>query len=242
MKLAKITKTRLVDKVVETLYQKISDGELQAGEKLPSETSLSESLGVGRPTVREAIGQLIGLGLLYREKYGIRVADIPDQTVKAKLAPMLLGNWEIGELFEARMIIECEIGVLACIRASTQDLERLKELNELMLELEGNEQGYWEKDAQFHQLLATIAGNNILKTVQNSISDLFRRYEASVNKLDSIIKQTYMWHKNLIEACRRKDVDAVRKTIQLSLSESAIALSKLHNHPFGESENENSNS
>jgi GntR family transcriptional repressor for pyruvate dehydrogenase complex len=234
VKLPKISKTRLVDKVVETLYQQISDGQILPGEKLPGELQLSESLGVGRPTVREAIGQLIGLGLLYRGKYGIHVADIPTQAVRSKLAPMLLENWEIRELYEARMIIEGEIAVLACIRATPKDIERLVELNELMHQQYDNEQHYWEIDQQFHQLLATIAGNQILRTVQNSITDLFRRYERSVNRLDHIRRQTYAWHNNLIDSCRKKDIEAVRKHIHQSLTESSNALASLRQHTFGE--------
>lgn len=239
MKLPKISKTRLVDKVVETLYQQISDGKILPGEKLPGELLLSESLGVGRPTVREAIGQLIGLGLLYRGKYGIYVSDIPTQAVRSKLAPMLLENWEIRELYEARMIIESEIGVLACIRASAKDIEKLVELNELMRQQYDNEQPYWEIDQKFHQFIASIADNDILRTVQNSITDLFRRYERSVNRLDYIRKKTYSWHSNLIEAFRKKDIDAVRKTIHLSLTESSNALATLRQHTFGEATDEN---
>jgi len=242
VKLPKISKTRLVDKVVEALYQQISERKILPGEKLPGEVQLSESLGVGRPTVREAIGQLIGLGLLHRGKYGVFVADIPTQAVRSKLAPMLLENWEIRELYEARMIIEGEIAVLACSRATSKDIEKLIELNELMHTQYDNEQHYWEIDQQFHQLLATISDNQILRTVQNSITDLFRRYERSVNKLDHIRKQTYHWHNNLIEACRKRDFDAVRKTVHQSLTESLNALANLRQHAFGELHDENSHS
>jgi GntR family transcriptional repressor for pyruvate dehydrogenase complex len=227
VKFSKISKTRLVDKVVEDLYFKISDGTLLPGDKLPGEIALSESLGVGRPTIREAIGQLIGLGLLHRGRYGVFVAQAPSPTVKAKLAPMLLENWEIRKLYEARMVVEGEIAVLACLRATPRHLEKLRELNQLMLEQSDDANHYWELDDQFHQLVAQMSDNTILLTMHQSIRDLFRKYEMSVNTLESIRKQTYVWHTSLIEAFTRKDTEAVRRVVHQSLSASEDALTAL---------------
>ena len=229
MKFLKISKTRLVDKVVEDLYNKISDGELIPGDKLPSEMALSESLGVGRPTIREALGQLIGLGLLSRGRYGIFVAQTSGSTVKATLAPMLLETWEIRQLYEARMVIETEIAVLACLRIMPQQLKKLQDLNRQMLEKSDDEDGYWSLDDQFHELVAEISDNTILVTMHQSITDLFRKYEVSINKLEYIRKQTYFWHSSLIEAFSKKDTSAVRNIINHSLSESQDALTVLRN-------------
>ena len=50
-----INNIRLVDQVVERLKEYIQNEDIQEGEKMPSEQSLSETLGVGRGTVREAL-------------------------------------------------------------------------------------------------------------------------------------------------------------------------------------------
>lgn len=242
MDLPKISKTRLVDRVVETLYYKICEGELVPGQKLPGEIALSQSLGVGKPTVREAIGQLIGLGLVYRGKYGVFVSDIPTQTVKSKLTPMLLENWEIRELYEARIIIEGEVAVLACMRATNKNIDQLCQLNERMKNQAYSETDYWELDEEFHRMVALVSGNEILQTMHTLISDLFRKYEVSVNKLDYIREQTHIWHAMLIEAFKKKDIDAVRKIIRTSLTESENALTTLRRRSFGGNNHENSNS
>jgi DNA-binding FadR family transcriptional regulator len=233
VKFSKITKTRLVDKVVEDLYAKISTGELLPGEKLPGEVALSESLGVGRPTVREALGQLIGLGLLNRGRYGIHVAQAPSPTIKAKLAPMLLENWEIRKLYEARMVVEGEIAVLACLRSTPKHLEHLHDLNRQMLEQSNDENSYWKLDDQFHRLVAEMADNTILLTMHQSIRDLFRKYEVSVNKLEAIRAQTYEWHTALVEAFARKDTDTVRKIVHRSLTKSEDALTAMQRYKAG---------
>lgn len=213
--------------VVEDLYNKISEGEFLPGEKLPGEVALSESLGVGRPTIREAIGQLIGLGLVDRGHYGLFVANTSSSMVKSKLAPLLLDTWEIRELYEARVVIETEIAVLACLRAKPQQLKKLQDINEMMLEKSDDEDSYWNLDDQFHELVAEISDNKILITMHQSIRGLFKKYEVSINKLEYIRKQTYSWHTSLIEAFSRKDTNAVRKILHQSLFESQDALTVL---------------
>ena len=57
-------------------------GHLKPGGKL-TQTQLATDLGVSRPTLREALNQLAGEGLIVQEPYrGLRVADITVQQVR----------------------------------------------------------------------------------------------------------------------------------------------------------------
>src|SRR5262245_16098065 len=59
----------------------ILSGKLQPGERL-KEVQLSQDLGVSRPTLREAIYQLIHEGLLVQEAYkGVTVVAIDAETI-----------------------------------------------------------------------------------------------------------------------------------------------------------------
>jgi DNA-binding GntR family transcriptional regulator len=60
--------------VVEALRRAVLAGELAAGQRI-KESHMADLLGVSRPTIREAMGQLIHEGLLVQEPYkGFRVA------------------------------------------------------------------------------------------------------------------------------------------------------------------------
>jgi len=50
------------------ILEKIERGEFGAGELIPSERDLSDTLGISRMTVRQALNQLVNEGVLYREK------------------------------------------------------------------------------------------------------------------------------------------------------------------------------
>ena len=100
MNLPKVTKSRLSDKVAEILYDQIRSGKLKAGDKLPSELELSEQLGVSRPSVREALNRLMGLGLIVRGTYTCSVANLPILP-SDPLCTHVLNDWETRDLFEA---------------------------------------------------------------------------------------------------------------------------------------------
>ena len=54
--------------VMETLRARIEGGAYQVGDRLPAETELAASLGVSRPTLRQALAQLESEGLVSRVK------------------------------------------------------------------------------------------------------------------------------------------------------------------------------
>lgn len=69
------------DAVLAELRNAILAGRLQPGDRI-REVQMSKELGVSRPTLREAIYQLIHEGLLVREEYkGITVAGIDPATI-----------------------------------------------------------------------------------------------------------------------------------------------------------------
>jgi DNA-binding FadR family transcriptional regulator len=51
-------------RVADQLLRDIRAGRYEAGERLPSERQMSETLGVSRPVIREALGMLSSLGLV----------------------------------------------------------------------------------------------------------------------------------------------------------------------------------
>lgn len=83
--------------VIEEIREKINNGELQSGERLPSETSLAKELGVSRNTLREALRILEEENIIIR-KHGIGTF------VNRK--PVFQGG--IEELFSITELIERE--------------------------------------------------------------------------------------------------------------------------------------
>ena len=220
MELPKISIVRLADKVVKIIYDRILSGELKAGDKLPGELELSAQMGIARTTVREALSQLIGLGLITRSKNGMYISQEPVSLVQSRLSSLLLKNWEISKLYEARMIIECEIAVLAAARVTEKNIDTLKDINLQMISKNSNRSDYWENDMHFHDFLAKMGDNDILDSMRKILSEMFKKYETEVLEMKTIRKSTYKWHSELINAIQEQDVDRIRMIIRISLEAS----------------------
>lgn len=69
------------------LSRDIREGRLKEGDRLPSEPSLAETYGIGRPTVRQAVDSLVRRGLLIRRRgSGTYVAAAPQRVDLFSLA------------------------------------------------------------------------------------------------------------------------------------------------------------
>lgn len=58
----------LYSQIEEHILKQIQTGELKEGDAIPTEVELSEQFGVSRPTVRQALNQLVNKGYLERTK------------------------------------------------------------------------------------------------------------------------------------------------------------------------------
>ncbi len=91
--------------IADTLLGQIESGELPPGHRLPSERELSQTLGVSRMTVRQALQVLDSRGLLYRRAgQGTYVAGPKIERQAGKLVPFTFSMRRRGYLTEARLI------------------------------------------------------------------------------------------------------------------------------------------
>lgn len=74
----------LYHQAAEALEEAIKDGRLPSGSKLGNELRLAQQLGISRPTMRAAIGQLVDKGLVFRRRgVGTIIASSPINRVVA---------------------------------------------------------------------------------------------------------------------------------------------------------------
>ncbi|MDX9809816.1 MAG: FadR/GntR family transcriptional regulator [Sphaerochaetaceae bacterium] len=217
----------MVDKVAEALYEEIAQGNFKPGEKLPTETEMSEKLGVARPTVREAVSRLIGLGLVERGDYGVFVAASSKTHVHSALVPVLLNEWEIRELYEARILVESDLVGLACQKATDEGILELNRINEKMLNQNMSAADYFKYDMEFHSYISEMSGNSVMLSMGKIINDMFKRYESHVMELHAIQATTYHDHKELIDAISKGDAQTAREIVLRTLTSSENAIYQL---------------
>lgn len=122
MRMTLITREPLSEQAARLLFERIQNGEWAVGQKLPGETTLAPQLGVGRSTVREAIRQLVGRGILVsRQGAGVFVHAL----TPADDWDSLVTRATIASILEARSAIECEAAALAAERRTDDDLRAI---------------------------------------------------------------------------------------------------------------------
>lgn len=119
----------LAEQIVRQLAGLVKRGELRPGDRLPAERLLAERLGVGRPTLREALRALQLLGIVdIRHGGGVFVSELQPDTLLGPLHSFLaVDRHDIATVLEARRVIE---GALLAFVARMIDEPALEQLDQ----------------------------------------------------------------------------------------------------------------
>lgn len=167
---------------MEQIAERIRLGELNAGDRLPSERELAAAMRISRATLREAIRVLDDAGILTvrpGSSGGIFVASgyVPLELLKSK-SDLRLG--EVAGVLEARRLLEPRVAQLAAVNAREEDfadMVRTIDAQQSLLDMGDvleNEDRFLQLDTQFHLRIAKSTGNS---TVVSLMRTLLRRLE-----------------------------------------------------------------
>jgi DNA-binding FadR family transcriptional regulator len=165
-----LRRSPLVGQAAERLRAQIAAGRWPIGSKLPGEIALGKELGIGRSTVREAVRDLAGAGLVEsRQGSGIWViATEPaiDWTTRLRRA-------SAAEVYEVRNLIEVRAAMLAAERRTEQDLVALEAGLAARAAALGDDEAYIDADIAFHARIVAAAHNDVL-------TDLFAAFQVTM--------------------------------------------------------------
>ena len=109
MALQPVTRRSVPDAVFDQVLSEVVDGELEAGEALPSERRLAEVLGVSRPAVREALQRMTQTRLLEVRQGGATTVRDFRRFAGLDLLPRLLVRKGVLDAAIARSILEARL-------------------------------------------------------------------------------------------------------------------------------------
>lgn len=163
------------EQVAAQLRELILEGRLRPGDRLPSETRLTEMFGVSRGTVREALRALASRDLVVTTRGttgGTFVARTESGRVsdylEASIGLMSADGLTVAEIIEARELLEIPAAGLAATRRTEEHVARLHEVLASEERLQGRH-GTFTEHRQFHALVLEAAGNRLLAMVAQPI-------------------------------------------------------------------------
>ena len=197
-----------VAEAIRTVKDMILDGRLQPGQRLPPERSLSEALGVSRPTVREAIRSLQAMHILEsRHGAGTFVASLSVEELLRPLQFVLsLAEGGLEHLFEVRLLLEPGAAALAAERASEEEVAGLRDCAE-----RGRTQAAEDADAmlrldiELHERIVRAAANPLLEHLLAATSALGAESRSYTVRLPSVLPRTIDEHHAIVEAIASGD-------------------------------------
>ena len=185
----------LWQRVYTHLREEILSGTLEPGTEL-QEVALSESLGVSRGPIREAIGRLAAEGL-------VTVRPRRGAVVRA------LSTEEFLEAYQVREALEVMAVRLAVPQLTEDDVETLEAyVDEMTACAERRDtQGFFEANSGFHRAFFDIAGNRMLRDLYHGLCSQIDRYRVRSLELRGNIERSIAEHKAILRAARAGDVE-----------------------------------
>ncbi|MES2480476.1 MAG: FadR/GntR family transcriptional regulator [Pseudomonadota bacterium] len=217
----------LTTDLVQSLGDRIRDGRLPAGEKLPREADLMEEFGVSRTVVREAISRLQAAGMVEtRHGIGTFAVGLGDAST-FRIAPDQLGTLhDVIAVLELRIAVETEAAVLAAARRSDVNLRAMRTaLDAFAAAVEAGRDAVGP-DFQFHLEIARATQNGHFEQLMGTLGGMMipraRLEEAAepTPEQREYLRRVNAEHESIFDAIARQDADAARAAMRTHLSNS----------------------
>lgn len=222
----KIVRRKLSDQVLERLREMIVSGELAPGALMPSERTLMQRFGVGRPAVREAMQSMHTLGLItisHGER--ARVSELSAELIFRQMdmgARMLLSASpdNLEHLKEARRLFEVGMVRVATTRVQPSDIEDLKRLIADQKKELGNAAGFIKADMAFHRKISSLSSNPIFAAISDAMLNWLFNYHTDLLHWSGQESVTLGEHEKIVECIASGDANAAANAMRSHLDRS----------------------
>jgi GntR family transcriptional repressor for pyruvate dehydrogenase complex len=213
--------TRTFEEVVNQVREMLSAGNLNPGERLPSEREFARQLKVSRSALREGLRTLEIAGIVELRKGrsgGAFITRGNPQVVSDSMADLLrLGDISWHHLTEARIWIEEVIVRMACARATREDIEALEEniRQAMMLFEKGQLMAKTDVLIDFHNVLAKATHNPVLVMITRMLTDTLRYFTRRLGS--ETTRAVFRSRRRFMNAFAKGDVEAAVAEMERNL-------------------------
>lgn len=212
--------TRVPWSATEAIQELILAKGLRPGDPMPTELELSERLGAGRSTIREAMRTLASLDIVeVRHGHGTYVG-------KLSLAPLVNGLifrarldasedfQTLRDVLQTRIALDLAVAEELVARCEGTDTPTLDTLVETMTAKAYAGESFAEEDRRFHLILMDYVDNRLFGELVESFWKIQTKVQPHLGVAtgDEIIL-TAKAHGAMLEAARRGDVEAYRQAV-----------------------------
>jgi GntR family transcriptional repressor for pyruvate dehydrogenase complex len=212
-----VSRSTLSEQVAKRLAARITAGDWQPGEKLPSEAELCKALNIGRSSLREALTSLAFIGLIrVRAGGGSYVAEQPSVYFTGQwLNSGLLSNENtLVEFVEARLILATELAGLCAERTTPEELAEMELLVERMKAAIHSTEEFCKLNLTFHLTMGRAAKNQVLNNILTSACEQTRELITKSLLLEDDLKIALRGLIKILETFRNRNPVKAREAMR----------------------------
>ena len=213
-------KAKLSEQTSDRLYEMIVDEHrYMPGSKLPNENELSETLGVSRTTLREAISFLAAQGVLeIRRGKGTFVAEsLPAEGLDLTALAGVRSRVRAKDLFEMRLIFEPATVALACQRASDEEMRQIRRKAERVVETAAAGGDWPLADQEFHWAIIRASHNEYMRRlypiINSAVNEILQISQNRQQMQDIALRDNRM----ILEFLLRRDEAGARYAMSIHM-------------------------
>jgi DNA-binding FadR family transcriptional regulator len=217
-----IRPVRLYQQIAQQIKERIISGELEEGDRLPTERELSDQFNVSRTAVREAVQALVQEGLVeVRPGRGTFVVDSTSEAVKQSLGLMMnIGRADrSADVVEVRELLEPGIAALAATRATQEHIDVLRQAVARMDAAFDDIDAFILADDEFHLTLAAATENPLIPTLIDPIVELLHEQRKRISLVEGGPEQGQYHHKQILDAVANGEPEAAREAMRAHLGQ-----------------------
>lgn len=217
----KVRQVRAFESIIQQVEKAILQGNLAAGDRLPSERELQGLLDVSRNTLRESLRVLEQKGLIEIRKGnrgGIFVKELNADAMTESLALFVQSQRiSMEQISEFRQDLEGLVTRRAARQATRKNMVEVTRLLDQAEELAQEGPAKWNEfmqaDKEIHLALARIAGNPLHHFFLETVHSNFHRYhiQAYLPRDGATIRMTLKELKDIVQAVSRGDAERAER-------------------------------
>ena len=217
----------LAHDLVDSLGDRIRDGRLAPGVKLPTEAAFMDEFRVSRTVVREAISKLQAAGLVEtRHGIGTFVVGPGDGSTFRIGREQLATLRDVIAMLELRIGVEVEAAGLAANRRTPEDLATMREaLDAFSAALEAGRDAV-SADFQFHLQIMRATHNRHYTNLMMSLGTMMiprARLDPATAADEArlgYLRRVNAEHESIYDAIANRDAEAARAAVRTHLANS----------------------
>ncbi|MHB8771084.1 MAG: FadR/GntR family transcriptional regulator [Syntrophales bacterium] len=213
----RIERKRVTDQIIDQLTAMIADGKFKPGDKLPPEPVLMEQFGVGRSSLREAIGALSLIGMVtVRPGHGTHVAPSPGEHLTKPLRWGMFMTWreKLHEFIEARISLEQTLVGMAAERATEADIDEIRRGLNLLKSPKLTRRKAIQADLVFHMAIANASHNSVLARFLEELRQPVKNWMEQKASLFGGYDRVYEQHEAVFKAILARDPGLAQRMIK----------------------------